>query len=180
MINILSDASALFLLWLFALAGVHKLQPANVSYYKQVIGAYGFEKFADARGFLFMLGGTELTAGIAIALPSSRILGAVIISFLLVGYLTLIAAQLLQGRKDLDCGCAGPLGGTKVGNELLVRNVLLLGLAMLCLLFSSSALTNTEAWPLIIPLTLLTIIFYLCSEQLIANAQNLKKLPGRS
>ncbi|MFK8021167.1 MAG: MauE/DoxX family redox-associated membrane protein [Pseudomonadales bacterium] len=180
MINILSDAGSLFLLWLFVLAGAHKLQPANTQYYKQVIGTYGFERLADTRGFLFALGFSELAAGIAIALPSSRMLGAAMICIFLTGYLALIAAQLLQGRKDLDCGCAGPLGGTKVGKELLVRNALLLGMAMFCLFNSSSAFANTEAWSLIIPLSLLTVICYLCSEQLIANAQNLKKLPGRS
>lgn len=57
-----------------------------------------------------------------------------------------VVANLLRGRNDLDCGCAGPQARTKISWSGVVRN---LGIAQLCLL---SALSTTAPDGLEVPL----------------------------
>lgn len=45
---------------------------------------------------------------------------------LMAGYTFGIALNLLRGRRDIDCGCAGPAASQTLSGWLLLRNVLLL------------------------------------------------------
>lgn len=173
--QIFSDASALFMLWLFVRAGLHKLAPANRDYFAALLGEYGWHSRHIALP-LTLVGLTELGIGLAIFLPASRSVAALAACAMLLGYLLLMATQLYRGHRDMDCGCGGPGGGLKISGALLLRNLLLAGSALLCLLPGYSQMGGY--WLFAVSCAVIAILINLCAEQLIANAQQLKTLRG--
>ena len=180
---VFSDASALFLMWIFAQAGLHKVQSANGLYYANLIAQYlNLETYVDhnsqAKSQLKLLakviGIIEITLALALVIPNSRAVAAMLAIVVLMSYLLLMAFQIVQGKKDLDCGCMGPAGQTTISGSLLLRNGLFTVLAYLSLAPGNNFFTSAMAMTIIISLVM--ILINLTFEQLIVNAQRLKVL----
>ena len=127
-LSVLSDAMAIFVLWLFMSAGIHKLKPENKDYYDQLITDYGVKRLFGS--WLFMVVGLiEVITALLVIPAATRDIGATLSIILLLTYMLVMGAQLIQGKTDLDCGCAGPGSRIKVSKWLLIRNA---SLALLC------------------------------------------------
>jgi len=98
----------------------------------------------------------------------------VIAAALLSGYLLNMTFQLYQGRRDLDCGCAGPASQLKISGHLLIRNLVMVGITLFCL--TPVGGTAAATWLLGSLLAIIGILVNQSSEQLIGNAQKLKAL----
>ena len=103
---VFSDASALFLMWVFAQAGLHKVKSANGLYYANLIAQYlNLEAYTDhniqAKSQLKILakgiGIIEVTVALALVIPNSRAVAAVLAIVLLMFYLLLMLFQIVQG-----------------------------------------------------------------------------------
>ena len=83
----------------------------------------------------------EIAAGGLLFVPGLRVMGAVAAALVWTVYLGLIVRAFVQGRRDVDCGCT--FGGAQrpLGAYQLMRNVVLLGLA----LFIARATVGTPA-----------------------------------
>ena len=173
-LSLLSDTSALFMLWLFVTAGIHKLNPTNDRYFADLLSEYGWHNQQFSLSIARIIGVTELAVGLGIIFPLSRMPAAIAASALLLAYTALMAVQLYQGRQDLDCGCAGPGRQLKISGYLLLRNILLAGFALFCV-FPGYQLPS-DSWLLALALTATAILLYVCCEQLISNNQQLKTL----
>ncbi|WP_114325035.1 MauE/DoxX family redox-associated membrane protein [Candidatus Colwellia aromaticivorans] len=180
---VFSDASALFLMWVFAQAGLHKVQSANGAYYANLIAQYlNLEAYLDhsaqAKSQFKLLakgiGIVEVTVALALVIPSTRAVAAMLAIVILVSYLLLMAFQIVQGNKELDCGCMGPAGQTSISGSLLLRNSIFSVLAWLCLAPGNSFFTSAMVMTIVISLVM--ILLNLTFEQLIVNAQRLKVL----
>lgn len=178
---VFSDASALFLMWIFAQAGLHKVQSANGLYYANLIAQYlNLEPYVDhnnqAKSQLKLLakgvGIIEVIIALSLVIPSSRAVAAMLAIVILLSYLLLMAFQIVQGNKNLDCGCMGPAGQTNISGNLLLRNVFFIVFACLCLTPGNSFFTSAMVMTIIISLVM--ILLNLTFEQLIVNAQRLK------
>ena len=181
--HVLSDASALFLMWIFAQAGMHKLQTANGLYYADLIAQYlNLQAYVDHNGqsrsqlklFAVGIGIIEVMLALAVVIPSTRAIAAVFAMVILMSYALLMALQIMQGKKNLDCGCMGPAGQINMSGSLLFRNGIFSLLAYLCLSPGNSFFTSAMVMTIIISLVM--IILNLTFEQLIVNAQRLKVL----
>jgi len=174
LLQLLSIANALFIFWLFAQGAIHKLNPANDLYFSSLITEFGWGDIKLASLIAKFVGLVELVVAFAIIYPPTRALAALIAIALLFGYLTHMAYQLYQGRRDLDCGCAGPGAKVKISGQLLVRNTVLIAVTFFCITAAENAASGL--WLLGTLLAVIGIIIYLSSEQLIGNAQKLKAL----
>lgn len=181
-LHILSDASALFLLWLFAQAGTHKLSLHNFNYYAELITEYlnlnsGIHKQDHAKKLELLIktsGCIEIVLAIALVIPASRAIAAPLCIAILTGYFILMAYQLYLGKRDMDCGCGGPAGQLKISPLLLARNLIYILFTSLCLV---SGLASFSALSVIaIAIAFTTILLNLIIEQLIVNQQKLKLL----
>ena len=172
--QLLSIATALFMFWLFAQGAVHKLNPENDLYFSSLIAEFGWGNVTLARFITKAVGLFELLIAITILYPGTRSLSAMVALVLLFGYLIHMAYQLYQGRRDLDCGCAGPGANVKISGQLLARNLLLMLMTLFC--FTAAENVSNSLWLLGILLAIVGILVYLSSEQLIGNAQKLKAL----
>ena len=132
--------SAWLVLLIFCFAAFHKLHGRNE--FLSALAGYRLLLRA-ALLFWWLLPISELLAVIELLLSAgqSRWLA---LSLLLI-YGMAIFINLLRGRRDIDCGCGGD--GTPIGWGLVVRNLVLAGLALpqpsppQDLMFSGIALT---------------------------------------
>jgi uncharacterized membrane protein YphA (DoxX/SURF4 family) len=179
--HVFSDVSALFLMWIFAQAGLHKIKPENGMYYANLIAQYlNLQSYLDHNinaklQFKILakcIGIIEVIIALALIIPNSRFVAATFAIAILLSYLLLMLMQIIQGKNDLDCGCMGPAGQMNISSSLLVRNGIFSLLAGLCLTSGNSFFSS--AMVMTITISLVMILLNLTFEQLIVNNQRLK------
>lgn len=118
------------------------------------------------------VGTTEMALALLLLVPATSAMAALGCSFLLVMYAGFMWRQIQAGRKDLRCGCSGPAAETRIGPELVVRNLLvaapLLGVASLSPSLNSWAFISLGS-----AFGLFLVLIYLSTDQIIANRQRL-------
>jgi uncharacterized membrane protein YphA (DoxX/SURF4 family) len=115
---------ALALLWLVS-AG-HKLRsPAR---FRAALAGYRLIPAPAVRVFAAGVTALELALGLALLAPGTGPAPALATAALLGFYALAIAANLVRGRRAIDCGCgARP---QPLGEGLVVRNAVLIGIAL--------------------------------------------------
>lgn len=160
-----------FLAWLFAVSGFHKLRhPASFS---ELAAQYlpGSLRRLWRDWLVYPIGAVELAIALALLLPQGRVAAATAAAALLAGYALLMASQLVQGRRDMRCGCAGPASEVRVSPALVVRNLLTAALAVPLLLPAAPMGFSPGAIALALAMTGFLLALYLSAEQLIGNSQ---------
>jgi hypothetical protein len=102
---------------LFAVAVGHKLR--DPAAFRATFAAY---RLAPAWCAPIVIG-AELAVVATLCTPGP--FGPLAAATVLVGYATAIAVNLRRGRRDIDCGCAGPATRRPVSWTLVGRNVVL-------------------------------------------------------
>jgi hypothetical protein len=69
--------------------------------------------------------GAELALAAALWIPAAHVAAAIASALLFALYALAIGLNLARGRRDIDCGCGGPLGRQTLSEGLVVRNALL-------------------------------------------------------
>ena len=172
MAELVSQSLALFLSWLFARAAWHKLRHSR--YYSQLLQSWWSPR-PLARLLVWPVAAMEASLVLALLLPVTRNMALILSAALLLCYAAVMAWQLLHGRGDLKCGCAGPARDTTISAALVWRNLICALAAMLAVnpLSSVPALVlNVSHISLSIGLAVFTCLLYLCCEQLLDNAQH--------
>jgi hypothetical protein len=158
---------ALFLCWLFGAAAVHKLR--SPAYYARLVSAY-LPSQGLARALVPVIALVEFCVAVALLLPAFRSAGFAAATAVLSAYALSMAWQYLRGRADLQCGCSGPASSLTVGPALILRNLVCAGSAGV-LIFTGSGTLSVMGMALAAFLALFLVFVYLCSDQIIANAQ---------
>ncbi|MCR8923098.1 DoxX family membrane protein [Dasania sp. GY-MA-18] len=172
LVSVLVNAAALFLLWLFVAAGSHKLQSNNSEYYEVIFAGYGIQSAFLAQQLPKLVGVIEVVVGMLLLVPALRPWGAAAAAVILAAYALLILLQLLQGKSGMDCGCAGPDGEIKISPALLLRNLVLLSLAVFC--WQAVVTVGVMPWLISVLAATVLILVYLSGEQLMVTAQRIQ------
>jgi len=122
--------NSLALFWLMAI--VHKVQDvprfaATVSNYRLLPAVFA----GPAAAVVIIL---ECFVMLALLVVPQHPVGPLGSAALLIGYGCAISVNLVRGRRDIDCGCFGPLARQKLDNWLVWRNLLLAVVSLCCLL----------------------------------------------
>lgn len=143
-----------------------------------VIGyALAPERFAAAIAAL--LATAEAAIGVALLAPASlglRALALVATALLLALYAAAIAVNLARGRRDIDCGCAGPAARQPLSEWLLARNAILVAAALVCL---GGAAVRPLVWIDVLTVSggvAMSVAAWLAAHRLLANAPALARL----
>tara|TARA_R110001583_G_scaffold192842_1_gene359940 strand:+ start:7323 stop:7892 length:570 start_codon:yes stop_codon:yes gene_type:complete len=183
---ILSDACALFMLWVFAQAGWHKVSKVNEYYYSNLVSQYFAlhqvvndslrkeQQLTWIKRLVKFIGVFELGLAFALVIPSTRYFAALLTVAVLLGYMSMMAYQLYRGKLDMDCGCGGSAGQLKISSSLLVRNLSFSVLTLLCLSNGQSEFSSLTVITFVV--ALIAILLNSIIEQLIANDQQLRLL----
>ena len=114
---------------MFGFAAVHKLKAVSV--FKATMDEYQLVPLMLSAVVAVLLIVAELAAAILVLVPAVRTTGFMIMAVLLLIYAAGIGINLLRGRRDIDCGCSGPSSRHELSGWLVLRNLVLLGLALL-------------------------------------------------
>jgi hypothetical protein len=117
-------------LLLLSAAG-HKLRAFSA--FKAALAGYDLISRRWLAAVSLLVVGLELVTGLSLLLPRAFI-PALAAAALLATYTFAIAINLRRGRRDIDCGCAGPARRVPLGPGLVGRNVLLIAAALIAAL----------------------------------------------
>ena len=157
-----------FLAWLFALAAAHKFRASL--YYRDLLSSYFDSINIGAAGVRLVASAEFIVAGLLL-LPQTRYAGLAAGAVILVFYALMMALQVKRGRDDIACGCAGPASMLTVSPALVARNLLCATLAVFAFAGSLALPLGVSAYALSFGIAGFMIVLYMCSDQLIANAQ---------
>lgn len=128
---------------LFAVAAAHKLRDPRG--FAAHVAAYALLPAWAAAPSARALAAAELALCVALAWPGTARAAAVVAAGLLAVYAGAIAVNLRRGRRALDCGCG--LSPRPLGRDLLLRNALLVAVALAAALPASPRVLGwVDAW----------------------------------
>ena len=172
--TLLATISTLLLSYLFVVGALQKL--ADASYFQQVITDYQILPATVSPLLSRVLPLVELGAGIALLIPLSQYAALGIVTALLAGYSTAIALNILRGRRDIDCGCAGPGQVQTLSTWLVGRNILLIMLALSAMTSTGQLLFGWPGWVLALSGAAVAALLYHVFNQLVANNNLLNRI----
>ena len=119
---------------LFGVTAFEKVR--DLGAFRAAVAGYALlpERFTTATAV--GLASCEMSLGFALVTPGAWRLRepALLASAALLSlYGAAIAVNLVRGRRDIDCGCAGPAAHQPLSEWLLVRNAMLVAMALGCL-----------------------------------------------
>ena len=151
---------------LFMVAAVHKLR--DLPRFAEVFAAYRLLPLSAARRIAPVVPALELAAAIGFMTESLRSMAVCVGVALLFAYGVAIAINLARGRRDLDCGCAGPNNRRPIAAWMVWRNIgLAVFLAAILLPPSDRPLVWTDAVTVGFG-TAACALVYLCLDRLLA------------
>lgn len=174
---ILIHACALALAAILATAATHKLRAPR--WFAAQLEAYALLPQALLRPVARALPLLEGAVALGLLLPFSRAAAAVAAGVLMAVYAGAIAVNLWRGRRDIDCGCAGPGESQPLRPLLLLRNAALLGLALLATLPPLPRELGLFDGFVALAAAAVLLLLYAAADGLLTNAPRLLKLTGR-
>lgn len=111
---------------LFAAAAVHKLR--DLAAFRATLAAYALLPAALVRPAALLLPGVEIAT--SIGLLAGGAYGGAVAAALLLLYSAAIGWNLWRGRTEIDCGCFARAVRAPLGVDLIIRNGLLLAVAI--------------------------------------------------
>lgn len=113
---------------LLAVAAAHKLR--DRAEFRQTLSAYALLPQALVGPAAAALPGLEMLIACGLLLGPTHVLAAWGAAMLFGIYAAAMAANLMRGRSEIDCGCLGAAGAAPLGADLVVRNAVLIGIAL--------------------------------------------------
>jgi hypothetical protein len=170
---VLHYSLVLFFLWLLATAAAHKF--LHHQYTAGLIRSYVHVGEMAAGLLAWLIAFTEAGLALGLAVAPLRQAAFLATAALMLVYLLGMASLLARGRVDARCGCAGPDSDLRVSPALLIRNGVLVLLAVMGTLPVAGALSVTMAVSAGL-IGVFMIALYLCVQQLLRNAQRLAEM----
>lgn len=115
--------------WLFAWAAIHKLR--DVDSFRAALEGYDLVPplwTIPAGAFLIA---AEVGIATGLWLPRVHPVAGGAAAALLLLYAGAVAINLVRGRRDIDCGCAGPARRQTISGALVLRNAVLAAAALI-------------------------------------------------
>jgi len=154
---------------LFLVAAIHKLR--DLRRFSEVFAAYRLLPPAAARLLAAVVPALELAVAVGLLFDNLRPPALWIGIVLLLGYAAGIGVNLARGRRDLDCGCAGPYDRRPIAAWMVWRNLCLaLPLSAALLPWSERPSTVTDGITVGFG-TACCALVYLCLDRLLAPAR---------
>ncbi len=159
-----------FFSWLFAMAAIHKFRAPED--YLPPLRAY-FSVFPVGQWAVLLVAVMEASLALMLLLPQTRLYGLLGSAIVLSVYAGFMAVQIFNGHRDLRCGCARAASRVVVSPALVLRNLVCAGFAILALAPGAIVQAGFAGLGLSLSVLIFMVAVYLCSEQLIANAQQM-------
>lgn len=175
--SVFTLAVSLFFSCLLVTAGWQKRQ--EQAYLSAIIKRYEIVPSTWAAPLAQGLPWLEMGLGVALLVPLLQP-SALVATFILFGsYTAAIAINVYRGRREIDCGCAGPHHVQPISMGLVVRNsLLLLSLGAALAIAPASLNLQLGVWLLAFTIALVAVLFYFSLQQLISNQHYYARTQG--
>ena len=161
--HVLASLATSFLCLVFVRALLHKLGG-----FGELVGTVRDYRLVPwPRAVALALTAAELLIVLGLLWPASRQIAAAAGAVLLAVYALAIGINLHRGRTSIDCGCGGAAQGISALH--LLRNAVLIGLAVAVALIDSPALPHVAAAVVVAGGVILLWMVFLACEQLLGN-----------
>ncbi len=170
---VISLTALLLLSFVFVIAGLHKRE--DRVFFEATLSGYEIVPPRLTAPLSRIIPWLEIGGGIALLVPPLRAVALAIVGGLLLVYSAGIAVNLLRGRNDIDCGCAGPGMQQNLSGFLLARNGLLAVAWLLAMLSGMRALVWLD-WVVVAAATALACAAWTTINLLLANRDKLLAL----
>ncbi|MGE8063633.1 MauE/DoxX family redox-associated membrane protein [Pseudomonas sp. NPDC089569] len=170
-------ASAIAIAVLLASAATHKVRAPGR--FARQLADYQLLPEALVRPTARLVPLLELAIAFALLVPVTRGWAALSAASLLALYAAAMGINLWRGRRDIDCGCAGPDQAQPLRPVLLLRNSVLVALALLASV--APVVRDMTVFDGFVTLACATValLIYAAADGLMANSPLLLKLIGR-
>lgn len=175
---VLSTALHVGLALLFLDASIHKLRDFNA--FREAVSGYRIVPRWGEPIAAGALVGAELAVSVALVLPGSGAGPALASVALLLLYASAIGVNLARGRRDIDCGCAGRAARRSLHGGLVVRNLALVGLALVASLPAGPRSLHWVDGVTLVGVVVSGAALYAAADRALANAPSLAALKVRS
>lgn len=170
-------AGAIAVAVILASAAAHKLRaPAR---FLDRLEAYRLLPKALLKPVARSLPLVEMGIAFALLAPASRSTAGLLAAALLAFYAAAMGINLWRGRADIDCGCSGPDQAQTLHPLLLLRNAVLVALAVVTSLAPNARELGLFDGFVALAAAAVFLCIYAAAEGLLANAPRLFKLIGR-
>jgi hypothetical protein len=170
---VVRGALSLLFLW----AASHKLR--DLTGFQAALAGYELVPRSLQLPVAAALATLEAAIAVGLWLPTIGVLVSWAAAGTLLLYAGAISVNLLRGRHDNDCGCAGPVGRQPISAGLVVRNLVL---AVGALLTALPVAPRTPSWIDVVTVTAgvtASAFLYAAADGLLAHAPRLAKLERR-
>ena len=171
------NACALAISALLASAATHKVRAPGR--FARQLADYQLLPAALVRPSARLIPLLELAIAFALLVPVSRGWAALAAASLLALYAAAIGINLWRGRRDIDCGCAGPDQAQPLRPVLLLRNSVLVALALLASVAPVVRDMTVFDGFVTLAAAAVALLIYAAADGLLANSPLLLKLIGR-
>lgn len=165
---------SLLLSWVFLSAAWHKLRRPD--HFRLALDGYRLLPFKAHSSHASIVALAEAAIGAGMLVGQTRATAAAAGMLVLVAYALAIGVNLLRGRTDVDCGCAGPAGRQPISWYLVARNILLVVLAAATLVTAPERALGWVDWLTTACAGLLAILVYRGSGVLLDNQLKLNAI----
>lgn len=161
---------------LFAAAASHKVREPRR--FRGTVAEYRLLPATLVTPAALALVAGEIAVATALVTPGWRTAGLLGAAALLVLYGGAIAINLVRGRRDLDCGCAGPAVRRPISVWLVARNGVLAAIALAaCVPVAARPLVWVDALT-ILGSTVTLAALYASVDRMLANLPGLARVRG--
>jgi uncharacterized membrane protein YphA (DoxX/SURF4 family) len=141
---------------------------ADIGSFEAAVKDYGLLPAALVKVFARALPIFEVAGAIGLLMARTRLAAAAVLLLLLASFTIAIAANLVRGRKDIDCGCFGPALRQKLSGWLLFRNATLCGAGLTALLPAGERNPTGLDWSTVAFAVVAFVLIYAAANFLIA------------
>jgi len=113
---------------MFAQAAIHKLRDPQA--FEGTVEQYELLPRSIVRLAARAFPVVEVAVAVSLLVPGAHLSSSLAAASLLLAYTFAISANLLRGRRDVDCGCFGPAHRQPLREGLVARNVVLVVAAL--------------------------------------------------
>jgi methylamine utilization protein MauE len=163
---------------LFARAAAHKLRDRSA--FRYAVASYRLVPGNWTSAVANLLVGAEIAIAAALCVPAFGRVASLGAAGLLLTYGAAIGANLLRGIRDIDCGCTAASRNQPLRAGLVVRNLVLVGLALAgAMPAAARALTWLDAITAVAAVAAAALL-YGAAEGLLAGSERSQALARRA
>src|SRR5215813_6110719 len=151
-------------------AGSAAIKFAALEDFGQAVEAYRVVPESTAPVVAWIVPVLELGSAAGLLYAGTRSAAAMILFVLLILFTLAIGLNLARGRRDIDCGCFGPMLRQRLSSWLIVRNFVLAGGVMVAALPLETSDMNALAYSTIAFASMAMVLLYITGNVLLANS----------